>query len=162
MIRRSYSLAPPSADRQHPRFTAAGLAPYRGPWDRRRAAHLVRRTSFGAIKREVDRALSDGSATAAVGRLVETALSDPLPEAPSWYSRASSTGTQEIYDLQRTWLEAMRTLGQETQAALAQFLTPSQVEQYNESQPRFGRRGGDGGNRGGSDGASGGRRGRGD
>ncbi len=85
--------------------------PYSGPWDRRRAAHLVRRTSFGAIKREVDRALTDGSAQAAASRLVETALADPLPEAPSWYSRSSSTGTEEIYDLQRTWLEAMRNLG---------------------------------------------------
>ena len=90
---------------------ASGLAPYGGPWDRRRAAHLVRRTSFGAIKREVDRALNDGSATAAVARLTAAAQGDPLPEAPSWYSRNGSTGTEEIYDLQRTWLEAMRNKG---------------------------------------------------
>ena len=111
MIRRSYPPAPPSVHSQHPRSAAAGLAPYSGSWDRRRAAHLVRRTSFGAIKREVDRALNDGSATAATGRLVEAALSDPLPEAPSWYSHNGSTGTEEIYDLQRSWLEAMRAQG---------------------------------------------------
>ncbi len=55
--------------------------------------------------------MNDGSATATVSRLIATALSDPLPEAPSWYNHAGSTGTDEIYDLQRTWLEAMRSKG---------------------------------------------------
>lgn len=111
MIRRSLPPLSPSEDRQDPRAAAHGLSPLSSAWDRRRAAHLVRRTSFGAIKREVDRALNDGSATAAVSRLIETARTTPLPEAPSWYNSSSSTGTNEIYDLQRTWLEAMRNLG---------------------------------------------------
>ena len=109
MIRRSFPVFTPSANSPRTRATAAGLAPYSGPWDRRRAAHLVRRSSLGAIQREVDRALNDGSAT--VSRLIATALSDPLPETPSWYSRSGSTGTEEIYDLQRTWLETMRGKG---------------------------------------------------
>ena len=111
MIRRTPPFLTPTANIPHALSTAAGLEPYSGPWDRQRAAHLVRRSSFGAIKREVDRALNDGSATATVSRLIATAQSDPLPEAPSWYSRSGSTGTDEIYDLQRTWLEAMRSKG---------------------------------------------------
>ncbi|WP_457652494.1 DUF1800 domain-containing protein [Rhodocaloribacter sp.] len=89
----------------------AGLEPYAGPWDRRQATHLIRRTGFGAIKREVDGAFFDGSASAAVDRLVEDALADPLPEAPSWYGGSSSSGINEIYDLQRSWLDAMRARG---------------------------------------------------
>lgn len=99
-------------DRSTPAPSAnAALTPYNGPWDRRRAAHLVRRTGFGASKRDVDRAFNDGSATAAVARLVETAATDPIPEAPQWYQRGGGTGVQEMYDLQRRWFEAMRTKG---------------------------------------------------
>ena len=54
------------------------IAPFSGTWDRKAAAHLVRRTSFGAIKREVDRALNDGSASAAVQRIIATAQVEEL------------------------------------------------------------------------------------
>ena len=87
------------------------LAPYTGPWTRTEARHLVARTGFGALKRDVDRAFNDGSAAAAVDRLVNEALASPLPEAPSWYGSGSNTGVNEIYDLQKAWLNDMRTMG---------------------------------------------------
>lgn len=93
------------------RSTEQALTPYAGPWDRRRATHLIRRQGFGALKREVDQALNDGSATAAVARLVETAQTDPLPEPPAWYQGGGSSEVEEVYDLQRSWFEAMRTRG---------------------------------------------------
>ncbi len=90
----------------------SGLAPYNGAWDRRRAAHLVRRTSFGAIKREVDQVLADGSAQAALARLLAQAAAEPLPDPPEWYAGNSSANAMErIYDIQRRWFEAMRTKG---------------------------------------------------
>jgi uncharacterized protein (DUF1800 family) len=89
----------------------AGLEPYTGPWTRTEAAHLVRRLQCGAMKREVDGAFNDGSASAAVNRLVDAATLDPIPEPPDWYTNDGSTGIDEVYDVQRTWLDAMRTKG---------------------------------------------------
>ncbi len=87
------------------------LAPFSGSWTRVQARHLVARTGFGALKRDVDRALNDGSVGAAVDRLVNEAIASPLPEAPSWYALGSSTGVNEIYDLQKSWFNDMRTIG---------------------------------------------------
>ena len=53
---------------------------------------------------------------------------------------------RESGDFRGGMRQAWGTLREETQTALAQFLTPSQIEQYNESQPRMGRRGFGGGN----------------
>ncbi len=92
--------------------SSLSLTPYVGAWDRKRAAHLVRRTSFGAIKREVDHALADGSAAAALARLLTRAAAEPLPDPPEWYSGNSSANTMDrIYDIQHRWFEAMRTMG---------------------------------------------------
>lgn len=109
MNRRSFLRMPASRAAGWRRL--AGLEPYTGPWTRRQARHLVRRTGFGAIKREVDGALFDGSATAAVDRLLEQALAEPLPEPPTWYTASNTSGINEIYDLQIRWLEQMRTKG---------------------------------------------------
>ncbi len=87
------------------------LSPYSGPWTRREARHLVARTQFGALKRDVDAAYNDGSAAVAVDRIVDAAMAVPLPEAPNWYGGNGSTGINEIYDLQRTWLGDMRSAG---------------------------------------------------
>lgn len=91
----------------------AALAPYAGPWDRRRAAHLIRRQGFGARKRDVDRALAAGSAEAAVSALLAEAVSQSavLLEPPGWYRAAEDTGVEEVYDVQRLWLDGMRTGG---------------------------------------------------
>ena len=81
-------------------------------WDRRSAAHLVRRTGFGARKRDVDAALADGSAAAAVDRLLREAAALPLPEPPAWVANGGGgDDTQRVYDVQRGWYEAMRTGG---------------------------------------------------
>lgn len=88
-----------------------GLEPYTGPWTRKQARHLVSRTNFGALKRDVDNALNDGSASAAASLIVSDAASEPLPEPPQWYDGNGSTGTDEVYELQRDWLDAMRTAG---------------------------------------------------
>ena len=101
-----------SSLQQYSTSVAAGLNPYTGTWDRRRAAHLVRRTCFGAIKREVDLALAGGSADAAVARILSDATSAPLPDPPAWYNGSSSASDIErIYDVQRRWFEAMRVPG---------------------------------------------------
>ncbi len=90
---------------------SASLAPYSGPWTRREARHLVARTHFGALKRDVDTALNDGLADRAVDRIVDDAIGSPLPEAPQWYGTNGSTGVNEVYDLQRSWLREMRSVG---------------------------------------------------
>ena len=101
-----------SSLQQHSNSVAAGLNPYTGTWDRRRAAHLVRRACFGAIKREVDLALAGGSAEAAVEKILSDATSTPLPDPPAWYNGSSSASEIErIYDVQRRWFEAMRVTG---------------------------------------------------
>lgn len=101
-----------SSLQQHSKSVAEGLNPYTGTWDRSRAAHLVRRTCFGAIKREVDLALAGGSAEAAVGKILSDATSTPLPDPPAWYNGSSSASEIErIYDVQRRWFEAMRVTG---------------------------------------------------
>ncbi|GIV60541.1 MAG: hypothetical protein KatS3mg043_1630 [Rhodothermaceae bacterium] len=110
MHRRSFLRIPDRPVSANPR-RRAGLEPYAGPWTRRQARHLVRRTGFGAIKREVDGVLADGNAATAVDRLVAAAQADPLPEAPAWYGRSNTSGISEIYELQRAWFEAMRTKG---------------------------------------------------
>lgn len=89
----------------------AGLEPYVGTWTRRQARHLISRTGFGVLKRDVDTAFNDGSAAAAVDRIVDAAIAEPLPEPPTWYASNGSTGIEEIYQLQRNWLDAMRQKG---------------------------------------------------
>ena len=112
MIREALPPVRTSTNTPAARHAAAGLVPYTGTWDRSRTAHLVRRTSFGAIKREVDQALADGSAGAAVDRILAQAAAEALPDPPEWYSGNSSADTMErIYDIQRRWFEAMRTKG---------------------------------------------------
>lgn len=62
---------------------AGGLTPYTAPLDARTAAHLLRRTCFGAAPDRVT-AWVGRSAEEAVDALVDAALALPLPEAPPW------------------------------------------------------------------------------
>jgi uncharacterized protein (DUF1800 family) len=73
-------------------------------WTRDAAAHLVRRTAFGARKREVDAAWLDGSAEAAATRLVDDALALPLPAAPAGWD---GDGVEAVYAIQHHWYEQM-------------------------------------------------------
>ena len=61
----------------------AGLEPYTAALDRHRAAHLLRRVSFGADVDELD-ALIGRAADEVVDELVDAAIARPLPEEPSW------------------------------------------------------------------------------
>jgi uncharacterized protein (DUF1800 family) len=59
---------------------ATALAPYRGPWSAKLAAHLLRRAGFGGSGQEIQSAAAAGM-TAAVDRLVRFGP-DTLPQAP--------------------------------------------------------------------------------
>lgn len=91
-----------------PLKTSSGLEPYAEPLDRRRAAHLLRRTGIGARATEVD-ALAGLSAEAAAGRLVDAALAEPLPPLPAWVDepfpepppRGASDAEQQAYQERR-------------------------------------------------------------
>jgi uncharacterized protein (DUF1800 family) len=64
------------------RFDAAeALRPYRGGWDRRRAAHLLRRAGFGGTPAEIAAFTSLGM-NAAVDRLIRFPDTSALPAAP--------------------------------------------------------------------------------
>lgn len=101
---------------QHP--ATAGLTPYTGAWTRAEAAHLARRTMFGATKRDID-ALSAMSAQAAVAAVLS---SQPAPAEPVAYIKSgavaagsawvdgaydSSVDTQRFYFAQTWWINSM-------------------------------------------------------
>ena len=56
------------------------LAPYKGPWSPRLAAHLLRRAGFGGSPSEIA-ALADAGAHNAVDKLIHFSP-DGLPQAP--------------------------------------------------------------------------------
>ena len=61
----------------------AGLEPYTEALDRHHAAHLLRRTSFGAAVDELD-VLIGRPAAQVVDEIVDAAIARPLPAKPSW------------------------------------------------------------------------------
>ncbi len=60
-------------------LSSSGLEPYSGPWGFDQAAHLLRRTMFGATHADIKSILGGGSASAAVDRLLAP---KPTPGAP--------------------------------------------------------------------------------
>ncbi len=62
----------------------AGLEVHTDPLDRRTAAHLLRRTGFGAAPDQLE-TLIGASPEATVDALVDAAIDRPLPERPDWY-----------------------------------------------------------------------------
>ncbi len=91
----------------------AGLEPFnpaaQKPWDKRRAAHLLRRTSIGVNKSEIDQILSLDPVTAA-NQIVDEVLNTPRPAPPSWYPSGTNDGEQKK-EVKLTWLEDMRISG---------------------------------------------------
>ena len=92
----------------------ADLTPYAGPWTATQAAHLVRRTHFGASRTDVVGALVAGSADRAATAILEDATSRPLPDEPRW--AGSTTGNngdniQRLYEWQRAWYAEMGSGG---------------------------------------------------
>jgi len=63
---------------------ATALRPYKGPWDERRAAHLLRRAGFGGSPADVKR-LASGGVSAAVGSLVDFPSTSSLPPPANVY-----------------------------------------------------------------------------
>lgn len=60
----------------------AGLEPYSGPWTEKQVVHLLRRTTFGVKKSEVD-LLKVAGMNGAVNALIDTAgVKDPIPSPP--------------------------------------------------------------------------------
>ena len=110
-----------------PLQVAAGLEPYAAPLDRARAAHLLRRTGFGASPEEIQ-ALVGKTAAEAVGDIVTRALdrdATPFPEPPAWANEPipDFNGPQEVIDafildniawvgeLITGWMGLFRTVG---------------------------------------------------
>ena len=63
---------------------ASALAPYRGPWNERRAAHLLRRAAFGGSPQQIAR-VAAASMDATVDSLVNFPNSDMLAAPPEGY-----------------------------------------------------------------------------
>ena len=66
-----------------PLAISAGLEPYTEPLDQRKAAHLLRRTSFG-VAPEALNALLGMPGHEAAALLVDEAVALPMPEPPGW------------------------------------------------------------------------------
>ena len=75
----------------------AGLEPYAAPLDRRRAAHLLRRLTFGAPPDQVN-ALVGLDAADAVTMLLDDALNAPVPEPYVWIDEAPPRNDRQIRD----------------------------------------------------------------
>jgi len=90
---------------------ASGLEPYSGPWTKKEAAHLVRRTHFGVKVNDINFLRSFTDAGSAVDMLVENAISSPLPDDPQWYSSGLSGDVLDVYDIQFRWMDQMYNKG---------------------------------------------------
>ena len=94
----------------------ATLAPYTPsstkPWNRQRAAHLLRRTGMGAPPTAVD-ALLQQDPVAAVHAIVDEAAAAPLPPPPAWADQPinKEMNNSQKYEAQVLWLEQMRLGG---------------------------------------------------
>jgi uncharacterized protein (DUF1800 family) len=78
--------------------TAAGLEPYTGPWGRDQAAHLLRRTTFGPTKADID-LFSAGTMANSVAILLT------LP--PAEMSQPLCTDANDIVPVGSTWVNAL-------------------------------------------------------
>jgi len=82
-----------------PLSIAAGLEPYTETLDRRRAAHLLRRTSFGAHPTRLN-AMVGQQADVVVDQLVDEAFARALPVPPSWANTRppSENASEEVFE----------------------------------------------------------------
>ncbi len=114
----------PPPDPLAPLTTSTGLEPYPVPLSRAKAAHLLRRTGFGARPAEVA-ALEGMPASAAVAVLVQEALLQENPSRPVWAdeavprrpARGATPEEQQAYrdqlaayiDANNEWMQAYRS-----------------------------------------------------
>ncbi|MBI1226941.1 MAG: DUF1800 family protein [Bacteroidetes bacterium] len=75
-----------------------GLEPYTGPWDYEQAAHLLRRTTFGLKKSDLETLMSL-SMDEAVDKLLginEPAYMEPAPPVYNYYNPIDNDGYEEV------------------------------------------------------------------
>lgn len=85
-----------------------GLDPYMGPWTKAQAAHLLRRTTFGLKKAQLDQMLALGSADAAVEAILTVPANAPNPPVNNYNNQdytdpnvpAGSTWVNAPYDIE--------------------------------------------------------------
>lgn len=82
----------------------AGLESYTALLDQPHAAHLLRRTGFGARPNEID-ALMGMEAQGAVAVLVEDAVNTPLPDPPVWANEAPPRNQDRNRDQLEAYLQ---------------------------------------------------------
>ena len=90
---------------------ASGLEPYNGPWTKKEASHLTRRTHFGVKVNDINYLRSFSDAEAAVNTLVENAASAPFPDDPQWFTNGLSGSVLDVYDIQFRWMDKMYNQG---------------------------------------------------
>lgn len=119
-------LSPPAETAAKPLHIEAGLEPFQEALSRQQAAHLLRRTGFGASIDQINE-LIGRDATAVVDEIVDAALdveSTPVPPEPVWANELIPfNGSQEEIDayiqnnimwlneLQDEWLTTMIRVG---------------------------------------------------
>ena len=101
---------------------SSALAPYRGPWSPRLAAHLLRRAGFGGSPAEIA-AASDAGMDTTVDRLLHPAA-DPLPPMPTGdltYDTMSDAQRRRtaVYNAIAWWMDRML----QTSAPLVERMT---------------------------------------
>lgn len=87
--------------------TTNSLDVYTGPWTKKEAAHLVRRTHFGLKISDLNAALNAGNSENAVNQIIETALNTVLPDYPNWYQQGPSSDILDMYQIQFDWMDSM-------------------------------------------------------
>lgn len=91
---------PEAANKALPKVlrTTAGVEPYTGPWGTAQAAHLLRRTTFGA-----SRADRESLAALSIDAAIDRILDDSIPDA----SLPLSTNSQDLVPVGETWVNAI-------------------------------------------------------
>ncbi|MCB0529805.1 MAG: DUF1800 domain-containing protein [Saprospiraceae bacterium] len=92
-------------------FTLSGdLTPYTGPWGPEHAAHLLRRTTFGANKSQIDQLVALGSAEAAVDYVLNVPTTAPAPPVNNYNG---PDFTDPTVPAGQTWINAQYNLDAE-------------------------------------------------
>ncbi len=85
----------------HKAASTVSFDPYNGPWNFEQAAHLLRRTVFGASKTQIEQAVADGLQTS-IANLFQNL---PLPSPPVYYDFEDDPNI----DLGESWIDDQET-----------------------------------------------------
>jgi uncharacterized protein (DUF1800 family) len=100
----------PSAPSRPALVLSGDLTPYTGPWTAAHAAHLLRRTTFGVKKAQLDALVALGSANAAVDHVLNVPAGLPAPPVNNYNN---PDYTDPIVPAGETWVDAYFELGAE-------------------------------------------------